>query len=79
MRFEIYTGFEYILFFRKGKDKCQEYIKLFKKRYFTLGFRDIAIPKGVSDINKFLDGRGNPIKGTPIQCRASINYNIWLF
>ena len=35
----------------------------------------IASPRGVNDIDKWLDERGNIISGCPIHVRASINYN----
>jgi DNA polymerase elongation subunit (family B) len=60
------------LFFLKGKNKCQNYMKLFKKKYFTLGFSHIAIPMGVNKIEKYSNG---DLKGSPIYSRAAIVYN----
>ena len=39
---------------------------------------DIAAPRGVNDIDKWVDSKGNIIKGCPIHVRASINYNTFI-
>ena len=52
----------------------RKYINECKNEFYTLAPEDIAFPRGVSSISKFIQGRGYS-KGTPIAVRAAILYN----
>jgi DNA polymerase elongation subunit (family B) len=52
----------------------RKYINECKNEFYTLPPEDIAFPRGVSSISKFIQGRGYS-KGTPIAVRAAILYN----
>lgn len=52
----------------------QAYVKEFKKQFFEAPVQDIAFPRGVSDIDKWLDD-GSVKKGTPIHVKGCILYN----
>ncbi len=45
------------------------------QEFKTLPVEDISFPRGVSDIDKWVDYNGSYKKGTPIHVRASILYN----
>lgn len=47
----------------------------FRDEFNTVDVVKIASPRGVNDIDKWIDPQGNIIKGCPIHVRASINYN----
>lgn len=53
----------------------QAYVKEFKKQFFDAPVQDIAFPRGISDIDKWLELNGNPKKGTPIHAKGCILYN----
>lgn len=57
------------------ESELQSYVKNFKDEFFKASIQEIAFPRGVSDIDKWMDQLGNPIKKTPIHVRASIVYN----
>ena len=48
--------------------------KGWKKEFLEAPPEEIAVPRGVSEINKWLEG-GRAIKGTPVQAKAAISYN----
>lgn len=47
----------------------------FRDEFNKVDVVSIASPRGVNDIDKWLDEKGNIISGCPIHVRASINYN----
>lgn len=54
-----------------------ELVKAYKgweKEFLEAPPEEIAFPRGVSEINKWLEG-GRAIKGTPVQAKAAISYN----
>ncbi|WPJ72080.1 DNA-directed DNA polymerase [Salmonella phage CRW-SP2] len=55
--------------------ETQELIAQYKEEYMKLSVDDIAQASGVSDIEKWLDASGNPIKGTHFAAKACIFYN----
>lgn len=61
--------------YKEAEAKLQEYIKDFKIEYMNADISDIAFPRGVSEIDKWLDSKGNIVKGAPIHVRASIYHN----
>lgn len=52
----------------------QKAIATFKKHFNTLPPDEVAFPRGVSDINKWVDGKGYKLR-CPIHVRGSIVYN----
>lgn len=63
------------LIIAKEEDKLRKTVSEFKKEYNSLSPNDIASPRGVKDIEKWLDDNGNIISGCPKHVRASIVYN----
>ena len=65
--------------FDGGEAALQSYVRDVKAKFMALNPEDIAFPRGVSDVAKYTCKTGsefvNYIKGTPIHCRAAINYN----
>lgn len=60
----------------KGDEaRLHKYIEMFKTKYFALKFEDIASPRKVSNIDKWIDPIITYKKGTPIHVRGSITYN----
>ncbi len=62
----------------KNTRKPSELKKLvddFREEFDRVDVVAIASPRGVSDIDKWIDDKGNIISGCPIHVRASINYN----
>lgn len=59
----------------KSENDLQEFVKSFKKDFFSASIQDIAFPRGVSDIDKWLSPKGEILKGTPIHTRGAIIYN----
>ena len=54
-----------------------EQYKGWKKTFMTSEIHEIAFPRGVSEIDKWLEG-GRAKKGTPVQAKAAICYNTLL-
>jgi DNA polymerase elongation subunit (family B) len=52
----------------------QAYVKEFKKQFFEAPAQDIAFPRGVSDMDKWIDG-ATIKKGAPIHVKGCILYN----
>ena len=63
------------LMIEEGEEKVREYCKQVKKEFMSKTVEDIAFPKSISDVLKFMDSNGNPIKGTPVHGKAAIFYN----
>lgn len=60
----------------KGNQKnLQNYIKMFREKFYKLSFEEISFPKKVNGVTKYTSSSGHYIKGTPIHCRGSIIYN----
>lgn len=55
--------------------EVQKYIADFKKEFFKKSFVEVAFPRGVSDIEKWKDGRQLYKSGTPIHVKGAIIYN----
>lgn len=55
--------------------ETQALIAQFKDEYMQLSVDDIAQASGVSDIEKWMDAQGNPIKGAHFAAKACIYYN----
>lgn len=57
------------------EDELQRYVKSFHSEFISASIADIAFPRGVSDMDKWMDSSGKMIKGVPIHVRGSIVYN----
>lgn len=53
----------------------QREIEQLRKKFWTLPPEDIAFPRGVSDMEKYMDKSSLYKSGTPIHVRAAILYN----
>ena len=72
-RKQVKKAIEYIM--SSTEDKLIAYINECKKEFFSLSPEEVAFPRKVSDIDKWVHPLTTVIKGTPIQARAAILYN----
>jgi DNA polymerase elongation subunit (family B) len=59
----------------KTEEDLQEFILSFEKEFNSAHVLDIAMPRSVSDIEKYLDSQGRMMKGIPIAVRGSVVFN----
>lgn len=57
------------------EEEMQGFVKKFKDEFFSASVQDIAFPRGVSDIDKWVTSNGSLVKGVPIHVRGSVVYN----
>jgi DNA polymerase elongation subunit (family B) len=62
----------------ENETAIQDYIEKTRKEFKSLGFEEIAFPRGVSDLDAYRDKSNIYKKGTPIHVRASLLYNQYL-
>lgn len=72
-RKQVKKAIEYIM--SSTEDQLIAYINECKKEFFSLSPEEVAFPRRVSDIDKWVHPLTTVIKGTPIQARAAILYN----
>ncbi|ACV50057.1 gp43 DNA polymerase [Delftia phage PhiW-14] len=65
----------YKLAMTKGEEAVQKRIAEVRKLYYAMAPHQIASPSGVSEVEKYMDGHGGFVKGTPINSKAAINHN----
>lgn len=65
----------YDILLNKTEDDLIKYVSAFDKKFKTSPLSAIAFPRGVSDINKWLDSTTRWKSGTPIHVKAAICYN----
>ena len=58
-----------------SESEFQDFITKFREEFKTLPFEDVAFPRGVSDLNKYMSSKDIYAKGTPIHVRGAILYN----
>lgn len=63
---------------RKDEESLQKEVETFRKEFYKAHILDICFPRGVSDIEKWLDSKGMPKKGTPIGARGAIVFNNYM-
>jgi len=56
----------------------QSFVEAFKQEFKTLPFEDIAFPRGVSDLSKYISSSELYSKGTPMHVRGAILFNSFL-
>ena len=56
----------------------QSFVEAFKQEFKTLPFEDIAFPRGVSDLSKYMSSSELYSKGTPMHVRGAIMFNAFL-
>jgi DNA polymerase elongation subunit (family B) len=56
----------------------QSFVEAFKQEFKTLPFEDIAFPRGVSDLSKYISSSELYSKGTPMHVRGAIMFNTFL-
>ena len=56
----------------------QSFVDAFKQEFKTLPFEDIAFPRGVSDLSKYMSSSELYSKGTPMHVRGAIMFNAFL-
>lgn len=57
------------------EEDIRKFEKDFHPKFYNTPLNEIAKPTGVSNIEKWRDKNGDPIKGTPYHVKASILYN----
>lgn len=58
-----------------SEEDLQGFVQKFRNEFFSASIQDIAFPRGVSDIDKWVSSNGAIVKGAPIHVRGSIVYN----
>jgi DNA polymerase elongation subunit (family B) len=58
-----------------SESEFQSFIENFRQEFKTLPFEDVAFPRGVSDLTKYVSSSDMYAKGTPIHVRGAILYN----
>lgn len=58
-----------------GEEATRKFTKEVKEKYFDLPVEEMAFPKTVSDVLKFIGDSGLPVKGTPVHSKAAIFHN----
>jgi DNA polymerase elongation subunit (family B) len=58
-----------------SESKTQNFITKFRNEFSALPAEDISFPRGVSDVDKWLDRKAIYKKGTPIHVRGALLYN----
>jgi len=61
-----------------NEQEFQSFVELFKQEFKTLPFEDIAFPRGVSDLSKYVSSSELYSKGTPMHVRGAIMFNAFL-
>ena len=62
-----------------GNEKdFQSFVEAFKQEFKTLPFEDIAFPRGVSELSKYMSSSELYSKGTPMHVRGAIMFNAFL-
>ena len=56
----------------------QSFVEAFKQEFKTLPFEDIAFPRGVSELSKYMSSSELYSKGTPMHVRGAIMFNAFL-
>lgn len=61
----------------KGEAEVQNYISEFREKFETFSFEEIAFPRGISDLNKYVVSGDELVipKGCPIHVRGGLVYN----
>ena len=72
-RGSIKAGIELVL--TSTEEEFQKFIKAERDRFKTLGAEDVAFPRGISNVTKYMDRTTTYASRTPIHARASILYN----
>lgn len=63
------------IMFEQGEEALQEHVSQAKKKFTSADPEDVSFPRGVSDLDKWLD-KGHPKKGCPMHVRAAALYNL---
>ena len=53
----------------------QKVVSDFEDEFFTMPPLEMALPSGISDVDKFMNENGDPVLRTPVHCRGAIMYN----
>ena len=61
-----------------SEQEFQSFVEAFKQEFKTLPFEDIAFPRGVSDLSKYMGSTELYSKGTPMHVRGAIMFNAFL-
>jgi len=68
----------FYIIMNESEEKVQEFIRNFKKEFKLLKPEEVSSPRGVSELNKWMDKREIFTKGCPINVRGSLLYNHYL-
>lgn len=63
------------LIITKDEQTVQDFIANFREEYNNLPFEDIAFPRSVKKLSKYMDASKIYILGTPVHAKASLIYN----
>ena len=63
------------LIMTKDETALQQFIKEFKKEYFTLSAEQISLPRSCNNLKKYRSSKDIFIKGSPIHVKGALIYN----
>ena len=69
---------EIVILIMKKPELVQEKIAEFKKKFMNANYKDIAFPRGATDVRKYTISGDNFKSGTPIHIRGAIVYNRYI-
>jgi DNA polymerase elongation subunit (family B) len=62
----------------KDERALQRYIQDFRSEFMTMSFEQVASPRSVSELDKYVDRSSIFQKGTPINAKGALIYNFYL-
>lgn len=65
----------FTMLFDFTQESLWDKVESVRKDYFKLHVSEMAKPTSISDLNKYLDHNGNPVKGATAQAKGSSVYN----
>lgn len=65
--------------FNDGEDATRKFVNDYRDEFRTLSFDDVAFPRRVKNVDKWMNHNGFYIKGTPIHVRAAILHNLQIY
>lgn len=63
------------IIFNEGETAVQNHIKQFKEKFINSSAHEVAFPRGMKEMDKWIDSKGYIKPGIPIHVRSAYNYN----
>lgn len=66
------------IIFDEGESATQSYIKEFREKFINSSADAVAFPRGINDLEKWVDNNGRPKTGMPMHVTAAYNFNMMI-